>query len=331
MQFRELGNTQIQISAIGYGGWALSPSLNWGTSDDAQSRKTIRAAYDAGITFFDNAELYGDGHSETLFGDALHDVRDNIVLATKVRTQFFGRDALRKNCEASLRRLRTDRIDLFQLHWPEPTIPIDETLGILDELKREGKIRAVGVSNFGPRDLTDALATPHEFVSNQICYNLLFRAAEYEILPLCAQHGKSVLCYSPLCQGLLGGTYNTAGDVPEGRARTRHFSCGRVHARHGEAGAEKETFEAIRKLRALADESGETLPHLALNWLLQNENVASVIVGGRTPEQVRDSASALRTLPRDVYDAASRITAELKNALGANADPWQSPANSRMR
>jgi len=181
--------------------------------------------------------------------------RDRAVIATKVSPDHLAPEDLRASCEASLRRLRTDVIDLYQIHWPSRQVPLADTVGALQRLQEEGKIRAFGVSNFGVGDLGDLLALG-PCTSNQLPYSLLWRAIEYGIQTVCVEHGISILTYSPMEQGLLTGKFGSADEVPDGRARTRFFSGDRPLARHGEAGHEQETFAAIHRIRAIADGAG---------------------------------------------------------------------------
>jgi len=252
------------------------------------------------------------------------DVRDRIVIATKVSAEHFAPADLRAACERSLRRLRTDRIDLYQLHWPRRDLPLAETLGVLDALRTEGKIRAFGVSNFGPQDLAQGLASGHRAASNQVAYNLLFRAIEFEILPQCVKENVSVLCYCPLMEGLLTGKFASPEQVPPDRARTRHFACRRPHTRHGELGAEAETFAAVEAVRSIAAEIGRPMSEVSLGWLLAQRGITSVIAGGRNAEQARANAAAADlTLPADIVNRLSRATDPLKRKLGPNADLLQ--------
>ncbi|MBV9468071.1 MAG: aldo/keto reductase [Abitibacteriaceae bacterium] len=330
MQYRKLAKTDIEVSAVAFGCWAIVGGFNWGPQDEQDSLAALRAAYESGVTFFDTAEGYGNGYSEQLIAKALGNVRDNMVIATKVSPNHFAPEELHAACEWSLRNLNTDRIDLYQLHWPNHEIPIGDTLAILEELKGAGKIRAYGVSNFGPRDLSELLQTSYLISSNQLAYNLLFRAIEHEIQPLCVQADISILCYSPILQGLLAGKFANADEVPDDRARTRHFVGTRPQARHGEAGAETETFAVIEQIRQIAQEIGQPMADVSLAWLLQQPAVTSVITGGRNAEQARLNVRAGDlTLPADVVTRLSAVTESLKQQLGTNADMWQNP--SRMR
>lgn len=330
MKYCKLGKTDIEVSTIAFGCWAIVGGFNWGPQDENDSLEALRAAYEAGITFFDTAEAYGDGQSEQLIARALSDVRDKIVIASKVSLDHFAAEDLRSACERSLRNLNTDRIDLYQLHWPHPDIPIEDTLGELDNLKAEGKIRAYGVSNFAREGLGECLASQYSISSDQLAYNLLFRAIEYEILPLCVQQGISVFCYSSLMQGLLTGKFVTADDVPVDRARTRHYSPNRPQTRHEEDGAETETFDAVARIRTIATELGEPMADMCLAWLIARKGVTSVIVGGRNSDQARRNARAAElVLPEDVITRLTLATEQLKLKLGSNADMWQTDSRTR--
>lgn len=330
MQYHRLGNTNIEVSTVAFGCWAIVGGFNWGEQDEQDSIRALRGALDAGVTFFDTAELYGDGYSEQLIGKALGGARDEIVIASKAAPEHFAPDELRAACERSLANLGTDYLDLYQLHWANRDIPVAETLGVMQELRDEGKIRAIGVSNFGPIDLAECLVTGIPIASNQLAYSLLFRAIEFEILPLCVEEGVSVLCYSPMLQGLLTGKFASADDVPVDRARTRHFSCERRDARHSEAGAEAETFAAIAQVRRDAGLIGESMANVALGWLLAQEGVTAVLAGGRNPAQaLANAAAAELDLSPDVVADLAAATDDLKQILGPNADMWQT--DSRIR
>ncbi len=325
MQYRKLGQSDIEVSAICFGCWGIAGGLDWGDQDEKDAIDAMRAAHEEGVAFFDSAEAYGDGSSEKLVGKALASVRDEVVIASKASPKHFAPDELNEACDRSLRNLGTDRIDLYQLHWWTEDRPMEETLGVLDGLIEKGKIRAYAVSNFGPRDLTRLESLPHRVQSNQVAYSLILRAIEFEIQPRCVEQNISILTYSSLAQGLLTGRFATADDVPPGRARTRHFSADRPHTRHGEPGAETETFEAIGRIRAIAEELGESMADVSLAWLMTRPGVVSVIAGARNSDQARRNARAADLeLPADVSERLSQATDSLKGILGSNADPWQS-------
>ncbi len=184
MRTIQLGRTDMRVSVIALGCWAFAGDQFWGAQDDADSINTVHAALETGVNFFDNAEGYGAGHSEAVLGRALVGRRDQAIIATKVSQENLAPEMLRKACEGSLRRLQTEYIDLYQIHWPSRVVPLAETLETLGALKQEGKIRAIGVCNFGDRDLDELLATGH-VESNQLPYNLLWRAIEFDIRPKC--------------------------------------------------------------------------------------------------------------------------------------------------
>lgn len=329
MRFRELGKSGIEVSTISMGCWAIAGGLNWGEQDERDSIKAIRTAFDSGINFFDTAEGYGDGYSEKILGKAVKDFRKEVVIASKVSSNHLKPADLKKSCEDSLRRLKTDYLDVYYIHWPNRDIPFAETLAAMEELKKEGKIRAIACSNFGKNDLRELLE--HGYVAaNQLPYNLLWRVIEHEIQPICVKNDVSLTCYSPIAQGLLTGKFETIDDVPDGRARTRHFSSDRPYARHDEKGAEKETFRVINRMKKISKNSGIKMVHLALSWLQYQPGVASVIVGARNPEQIKENAKAADVkLTDDIIEELNKITSDLKRKFGKNPDMWNSKQESR--
>lgn len=327
MQYRTLGTTDIQVSAIALGGWTFGGGATWGDADEAESIATIHAAIDAGITFLDTAEGYGN--SEIICGKALVGRRADMVIATKVGQRNLAPDDVRAACDTSLRRLQTDYIDLYQIHWPSRAVPLADTWGALERLRDEGKIRAIGVSNFGVGDLADLRALGHA-ETNQLPYNLLWRAIEFDILPACQADRMGILCYSALAQGLLTGKFASADAVPPGRARTKHFSKDRPETRHAEAGAEAETFAAIAALRQISQRLDLPMADVALAWLLHQPGVTSVLAGARTPQQVRQNAAAADvTLSADILAELDAMSSDLKARLGSDPDMWSSESRFR--
>ena len=329
MKYRTLGKTDIRASVVSMGCWAIVGDETWGPQDEAASIATIHAALEAGVTMFDTAEAYGQGYSETILGRALAGRRHEAVIASKVSGRNLSAAAVRQACEHSLERLQTDYIDLYQIHWPSRVTPLGETLAALEELRQEGKVRAIGVCNFGPGDLTD-LQVRGWAETNQLPYSLLWRAIEYEIQQRCVAAGMGILCYSPLAQGLLTGKFASAAEVPDGRARTRLFSGDRALARHGQAGREEEAFAAIARVHEISTAVGQPMAQVALAWLLHQPGVASVITGARRPEQIRETGRAAELgLSPQIVQALAEATAALKQSLGADPDMWQ--AESRFR
>jgi len=329
MQYRKLGRTEVEVSAVAMGCWAIVGGQTWGPQDEADSLAAIRAALEVGINFFDTAEGYGAGYSEELLGRALEGKRSEVVIADKVSPQNMRPADLAAACETSLRLLGTDYIDLYQLHWPNWELPFADTMGAMEDLKRQGKIRVIGCSNFGPVDLPQLLAVGRVEV-DQLAYNMLWRGIEHELQPLCVENAISILTYCPLAQGLLTGKFASPDDVPEGRARTRHYSDARAQTRHGEPGRETETFEALAAVREIAREVGAPMAQVALAWLISRAGVASVLAGARNPDQIRQNAAAGDlALSEDVLDRLTRATDPLKAAFGPALDMWQSDARIR--
>jgi myo-inositol catabolism protein IolS len=286
MQKRLLGRSKIEISAIIFGGWQSGKDQWVGISDD-ETIAAHRAAFDSGITTFDTAEWYGGGHSEQVLGQALHSQRDQIVIASKVAPVNLNRAQVLEACERSLKNLDTDRIDLYQIHWPSGSfgsevVPIEETMGALNELKLQGKIRAIGVSNFSRAQIEEA-SRYGRIDSLQPPYSLFWRSVELDAAPYCEQNKISILAYSPLAQGLLTGKFKRGHTFAEGdnRAKNKLF--------------QSETFDralhALDRLRPLADKYGITLGQLALAWLIAQPQT-SAIVGARNAEQATQNADA---------------------------------------
>ena len=331
MEYMTLPRTDLKVSRVAMGCWALAGDMTWGPQDEAAGIAGIHAALDAGINFFDTAELYGNGASEAMLGKALIGVRDRAVIASKFSPENASAQNVTAACERSLRYLQTDRIDLYQIHWPSREVPWEETWRAMERLRDAGKIRYLAVSNFGVRDMADHLEIGLP-ASNQLPYSLITRSIEYEILPQCLEHEIGILCYSPLQHGLLTGKFRRADDVPEGRSRSRHFSCERRLTRHGEGGCEAATFSVIDRLREISEHLGRTASDVAMAWLLAQRGVSSVIVGIRSPEQARENA-ATADLHLDAATLASltEVSEPVKEALGRNPDMWEGESKSRYR
>jgi aryl-alcohol dehydrogenase-like predicted oxidoreductase len=287
MRTRRLGNSDLEVTVVG-----LGCNNFGGRIDEEASRAVIDAALDAGVTFFDTADVYGNqGGSEEIIGRALGDRRDQVVLATKFghdlgdeETARGSRAYIRKAIDASLRRLQTDRIDLYQYHRPDGVTPLEETLGALHELVQEGKVRAIGSSNFTAEMVEEAhaISAGHglaPFVSEQSEYSWLVRDAEERLLPVCERLGIGFIPYFPLASGLLTGKYRRGEAPPEGT---------RLHGRE----LDDEQLERVERLEAFASERGITLLEVAIGGLLVEPAVASVIAGATKPEQVRANARA---------------------------------------
>ncbi len=291
MELRRLGHAGPEISAIGLGSWL---TYGGGVGRD-RAEACTRAAFDAGITFFDTANVYGRGAAERAWGEILTAYpRDSYVLATKV---FFpmgpddrglSRAQILKQIDASLARLRTDHVDLYQCHRHDPTIPLEETMGALTEVVEAGKARFIGFSEWPVEAISRALEIPGvaRFASSQPQYSALYRAPERDVFPLCAEHGIGQVVWSPLAQGVLTGKYRR-GEPPPADARAAG-SMGRFMGRL----LRPKALDAVQRLQPVADEAGITMSQLALAWVLRSPYVTSAIVGASRPEQVHENAAA---------------------------------------
>ena len=317
MQHRQLGRTKIEISPILFGGWQSGKS-GWTGIDDTETIAAHRAAFDSGITTFDTAEAYGQGYSERILAQALGDRRDRIVIATKVWAGNLKAEKVVEACERSLKNLDTDRIDLYQIHWPSGNfgseiVPIEETMGALNTLKDQGKIRAVGVSNFSRAQMEEA-AQFGRIDSLQPPYSLFWRQVEAETVPYCVENKISILAYSPMAQGLLTGKFGRGHTFEKGdnRANNKLF--------------QGETYEraqnALDQLRPLADKYGVTLGQLSLAWLIAQPQT-SAIVGARNAEQATQNAVGGDVeIDEDDLEAIDAIGRTVTDGLDNNPVMW---------
>ena len=291
MRTRQLGNSGIEISEIGLGSWLTYA----GGIEREQTTACTRAAFDLGITFFDTANVYGHGAAETAWGEILSDYpRDSYVLATKVWAQMpdgkgLSAEQVRHQLDASLRRLRTDYIDLYQLHRFDLSVPITETLGAMTDAVRAGKVRAIGFSEWTPEQVEAALALPSvaRFSASQPQYSMLWRAPEREVFPLCNGNGISQVVWSPLAEGVLTGKYRP-GEAPPAGSRAKSSSMSAYVSKR----LDDATLQAVQRLRPIAEGLNITTTQLALAWILRRTEVASAIVGASRPEQLQESVAA---------------------------------------
>lgn len=300
MRYRQLGRSGLTVSVVGlgcnnFGGSSTEiagANAAYGQMDLEATRAVVDAAFDAGITFFDTADLYGNGGSETFLGRIFKERRHDVVIATKWGAGLEGRPDIawgsrryiRQACEASLKRIGSDYIDLYQMHWPDPKTPIEETIAALDELVREGKVRYTGHSHFAGWQIADAdwLARTRgcqRFVSAQDHYSLLARDAETALLPACERFGVGLLAYFPLANGWLTGKYRRDRPAPEG---TR--MAGRA--------IDDRTYDVIEALAAFAEARGRTMVDIAIGALLHQPAVSCVIAGASKAAQAQSNAAA---------------------------------------
>jgi aryl-alcohol dehydrogenase-like predicted oxidoreductase len=347
---RRCGTSDLTLSALGLGCWSFGGGTYWGGCHQADADAVVRRAAELGITYFDAAEAYNDGRSEESLGQALRGIpRDRVIIGTKVSPSNCYAETLPTHCEASLRRLGLDYLDLYMIHWPihphsirhftsdesvirnPPTV--HEAFAALMTLRRQGKIRYIGVSNFAEARLEEALAVCPDIVVNQLPYSLLTRAVECGTLPLCRTRGVGVIGYMTLLQGLLADLYPTLHDVPAYQARTRHFNAKRSPLiRHGETGAEEETHFALAGIRRIAMETGMTMPEIAIKWALAGPGISCCLIGARKVSKLEENLrAAAQPLSPEIVALLDTATRPLLDKLGDSFDYYESVRNNRTR
>src|SRR5690606_8001314 len=308
MEYRKLGNSELSVSAITFGAWAAGGWM-WGSTDRNDAIQAIRASYDLGVTSIDTAPIYGQGTSEEIVGEAIRGLpRDKVQLLTKFGMRwdsdqgdfafhsknndgeaieiykYAGKGSVIYECEQSLKRLGTDYIDLYQIHWPDVTTPIDETFEAVSRLVEQGKVRYVGVCNYNAAQMAEAERTI-PLVSNQIPFSMVNRAVEDETVPYCIQHGKSVLAYSPLERGLLTGKIHAGYIFQEGdhRANLPHFQPDFI---------EKANI-LLERIKPLADDKKVSLSQLVLRWTIERAGITVALAGARNADQAIQNAKSI--------------------------------------
>ena len=314
MKYRRLGQSDLEVSEIGLGtnNFGITPGpTNYGSQMSPESAAGVMdAALDVGVNLIDTADIYSAGDSERYIGRALKGKRHRAIIATKFGGWWLGgptgaggsRDYIMSAVEGSLERLQTDYIDLYQIHGPDPRTPIEETLGALDELVRQGKVRYIGHSNFAAWQIVEADWTARtsggaQFVSSQSEYSMLERDLEKEVIPVCGKYNLGILPFFPLAHGFLTGRYRRGESVP-GDSRLG------INAKAGERRLTASNFDVIERLSAWVEERGITLVELAFAWLLACPEVSSVIAGASRPEQIFQNASTVQCLltPEDMAE-----------------------------
>ena len=303
MEYRHLGASGLKVPALSFGTGTFGGKGElfkaWGETDVSEARRLIDICLDAGVTMFDTADVYSRGASESILGEALKGRRDRVLVSTKATFRFddepnnvgSSRHHLIKTVDASLKRLQTDYIDLFQLHGFDAKTPVQEVLSTLDDLVRAGKIRYTGVSNFSgwhlmkSLDVADRYGYPR-YVANQTYYSLIGRDYEWELMPLGLDQGVGAVVWSPLGWGRLTGKIRRGQPIPE---------LSRLHktADYGPPVPDEYLYRVVDVLDAIAEETGKTVPQIALNWLLQRPTVSTVLIGARNEEQLRQNLGAV--------------------------------------
>jgi aryl-alcohol dehydrogenase-like predicted oxidoreductase len=345
MEYRTLGGTGASVSPYCLGAMMFGP---WGNTDEAECVRMVHAALDAGINFVDTADVYGEGVSEEIVGKALKERRDEVFLATKVHgemgkgpnQQGNSRLWIMREVEASLRRLQTDHIDLYQIHRPDPATGIEETLSALTDLVRQGKVRYLGSSTFPAWQVVEAQWVAKDrhlerFACEQPPYSLFVRAIELDLLPVAREYGMGVIVWSPLAGGWLTGKYRRGEPLPEGsrgaRAQGEHSP---VAERFNMARPEvRRKFEVVEGLAGVAERAGVSLTHLALAFTLAHPAVTSAIIGPKTLQQLQDLlAGGDVQLDGETLDAIDGVVAPgevIDDSHRGYEPPWMSPEARR--
>lgn len=310
MELRELGKTGIELSAIAMGCWPMGGEY-WGTPDDPLSIRTVHRALELGVTTFDTAPAYGRGHSEEVLGQALAGRRDDVIISTKTGA---APGQIRSSLENSLARLQTDYVDVFFVHWPNRGAPMAETMTVMEELREEGRIRAVGVSNFTV-EMMEMASRYARVDAVQPPYNLIWRFIEDDVLPYSVAHDIAIFTYSSLAQGLLTGTYRLNTGLPGDDFRPRTVLWQPENY--------AKCLYTAERLRPIANELGVSIGQLALRWLISQPGVTTVLVGARTPEEMVEDVGVFRwMLPDDVMAEVQAISDEVYLSMPLYFDMW---------
>lgn len=324
MEYRKLGTSDLNLSVVTFGAWAAGGWM-WGGTERKDAVQAIRASYDLGVTSIDTAPIYGQGTSEEIVGEAIRDLpRDKVQILTKYGMRwdvtkgdfgfkskdnegrdievykYAGRESIIKECEDSLRRLKTDYIDLYQIHWPDVTTPIEETMETVAQLIKEGKVRHAGVCNYNVAQMQEAEKAV-QLISNQVPYSMVKRDIEKDVIPHCLENDKAILAYSPLERGLLTGKMKPGYQFGEGdhRANLYFFQDENL----------KRTNAFLQKIKPLADDKNATLAQLVIRWTVEQPGITIALVGARNAAQATQNAKALHV--KLSPDEVSFITEEL--------------------
>ncbi len=274
MEKRRLGNSDMEFTVFGLGAWAYGKT-DWGEVDDNESIRTIQTAIDIGINFIDTAKGYGSGYSEIIVGKGVKGRRDQVYISSKCGAEPEG---IKKDIDECLKRMQLDYIDLYHVHYPNPRIPIADTMGAMAEIQKAGKIRWIGVSNFSIQQLKEAWEAV-EFSCCQPPCNVFWREIETDILPFCREHNIGVICYSPLGQGLLTGKFRKPSQIPNDiRSKNKLF----------QPGVFEKCVEVVELMEGISRRYGKTVGQVALNWVIQQPGVTAAIVGAKHPFQIQE-------------------------------------------
>jgi len=342
----KLGNSDISVSALTIGCWQFGSGDYWGDASQQNTDKIVSASLEMGINSFDTAEVYNNGESERSLGIALRGRRDKAIIMSKISPSNCHN--VRQRCINSLQRLGTDYLDVYMLHWPinplavkhftaneqiiESPPTVEETFHQLADIKKEGLIRSVGISNFGRIQMEEVTATGVQIDVNQLTYNIVSRAIEAEIAPYCMEHHISIIGSMGLMQGLLGGMYKTAAEVPKHQAHSRHYANfrGAETSRHHEAGCEKEIFDVVDRLRTIAAGLNIHIAQLSIAWILKKPFIASTLVGVRNIDKLIMNIEACNlTIPDEIEALIDEISLPVLQLLGNSPDYYEHRSKTR--
>lgn len=285
MEYTKLGKTEIKVSKIAFGCWAIGAGKEWGESlEDKVYAETILTALDRGINFFDTAMGYGGGHSEELLGKTIKSQREKVVISSKCSATGLTADNARTSVEKSLARLNTDYIDVYFVHWPNPNVPVEEPIEQLMKLKDEGKIKAIGVSNYTLGHIKRAVKVG-QIDMFQPCYSLYWRHIEKELIPFCVENDIGIMSYSSIAQGLLTGKFTKEWEFAETDMRRTTIPLFK-------SPTYEMAIEATKKIKAIGEKYGKSPVQTAINWTINKKGITSAIVGAKRPEQVIENIGA---------------------------------------
>lgn len=306
MEYTKLGKTEITISRITHGcmelGGSINPDVYWDVRDEEYNSELLRTALEQGITTFDTAESYGEGRSETIVGRALHDVRASCVIATKVAKTHLRADDIERALEGSLKRLQTDYIDLYYVHWPNPDIPLEETMTKLEQLRGQGVIRSIGVSNFSSVQLKEAVRYA-QVAAYQPEYNLLSREIEQDLLPFCMENEISVLSYNSLAKGILTGAFHLYGAT----LRPEDFRNKKTLFQKENLQVQK---ELILCLQEIAERHNATISQVSIRWAMEQPGMTSAIIGTQNSRHFLENIRAFSLSLSKEEEAAIRAASD---------------------
>lgn len=347
MQRRTCPNTGLSLPILGLGCWSFGGGDYWGPRELKDEEAIVRTALEHGINYLDTAELYNGGRSEESLGKIIqHIPRDQVLIGSKVSPANCQPHILVEHCEASLRRLQTDYIDLYMVHWPihaaairsftndqdriDNPPPIAEVYDTLIKLQEAGKIRHLGISNFAVPRMAE-LPELSKIAINQLAYNVISRAIELEVLPYCEEHGVGTMGYMGLMQGILSGRWSTFDEIPVLRRRTRHFDSSKVPAsRTGEPGFETETAKVLAELQAISTETGYSMADISLKWVCANPLLTCNLVGASSTRQLAANAQAVeKPLETQLVERINAATVALRDQMGNHIDLFESVENDR--